>query len=252
MKRPSDFSAVLLLAGIIAALAARPAAGQDPPARREPGPRRTITVTGEGEARGKPDIARATVGVDATAVKVGTALQEANTRMDALLAAVRRAGVGDKDIRTTDFSVYFEQDPTPPRAGDSGRSSGRYHVRNAVEITIRDLARASDVLDAALAAGGNAASGLSFAIGDPAPLRARAREDAVADARKRAEALARAAGVALGPVLSISEGTGAGPRPMAPRMMAMSAGPPVEAGELAESAQVEIVWAIAPAPPAPR
>jgi len=254
MRRHSGFSAALLLASLAGAAGApRPARAQESSLHAPPGPaRRTITVAGEGEARGKPDIARATLGVDATAVKVGAALQDANARMSTLLGAVRRAGVADKDIRTTEFSVYFEQDPAPPRPGDSSRLSGRYHVRNAVEITIRDLARASDVLDAALAAGGNAASGLSFAIGDPAPLRARAREEAVADARKRAEALARAAGVALGPVLSISEGGSSAPRPMAARVMAMSAGPPVEAGELAESAQVEIVYEIAPAAPVSR
>jgi uncharacterized protein YggE len=166
--------------------------------------------------------------------------------MNTLLAAVRRAGVADRDIRTTEFSVYFEQDPTPPRPGNAAPVSGRYHVRNSVEITIRDLARASDVLDAALAAGGNSASGIAFAIDDPAPLRARAREAAVADAHARAVALARAAGVALGPVLSISESVNAGPRPMAARAMAMSAGPPVEAGELGETAQVEVVYEIAP------
>jgi len=247
MRRRSGYPVALLLASLAGAAGA-PARAQGPPGHDA---RRTITVAGEGEARGKPDIARATLGVDATAVKVGAALQDANVRMSALLAAVRRAGVADKDIRTTEFSVYFEQDPAP-HPGDSARLSGRYHVRNAVEITIRELARASDVLDAALAAGGNAASGLSFAIGDPAPLRARAREDAVADARRRAEALARAAGVALGPVLSISEGASAAPRPMAARMMSMSAGPPVEAGELAENAQVEIVYEIAPGAPASR
>jgi uncharacterized protein YggE len=235
----------LLLA--LAALAASPARAQEDPHRRGPWPaRRTITVLGEGEARGKPDIARAMVGVEATAAKVGPALQDANGRMNTLLAAVRRAGVADRDIRTTEFSVYFEQDPTPPRAGNAAPVSGRYHVRNSVEITIRDLARASDVLDAALAAGGNSASGIAFAIGDPAPLRARAREAAVADAHGRAEALARAAGVVLGPVMSISESGNAGPRPMAARAMAMSAGPPVEAGELGETAQVEVVYEIAP------
>jgi len=252
MRRRPGYSAALLLASLVALAGARCALAQDPPTHPQAAPRRTITVAGEGEARGKPDIARATLGVDATAGKVGAALQDANARMGALLAAVRRAGVADKDIRTTDFSVYFEQDPPPPRPENSARPSGRYHVRNAVEITIRELARASDVLDAALGAGGNAASGLSFAIGDPTPLRARAREDAVADARRRAEALARAAGVALGPVLSISEGASAGQRPMAARMMSMSAGPPVEAGELAESAQVEIVYEIAPGSPASR
>lgn len=247
MRRRPGFSAALLLASLAGAAGARPARGEESPTHPQAGPgRRTITVIGEGEARGKPDIARASLGVDATAAKVGPALQDANARMAALLAAIRRAGVADRDIRTTEFSVYFEQDPASPRPGDAGRVSGRYHVRNSVEITIRDLARASDVLDAALAAGGNAASGISFAIGDPAPLRARAREAAVTDARSRAEALARAAGVSLGPVLSISEGGNAGPRPMAQRAMAMSAGPPVEAGELGENAQVEIVYEIAP------
>jgi uncharacterized protein YggE len=243
VKRFSILPAVLPIIGLVAARS--PARAQEAPAHRERPARRTITVLGEGEARGKPDIARATVGVEAAAEKVGPALQDANGRMNALLAAVRRAGVADRDIRTTEFSVFFEQDPTPPRAGTAAPVSGRYHVRNSVEITIRDLARASDVLDAALAAGGNSASGIAFAIGDPAPLRARAREAAVADARGRAEALAHAAGVVLGPVLSISESGYAGPRPMAARAMAMSAGPPVEAGELGETAQVEVVYEIA-------
>lgn len=245
MKRPSILPALLPIIGFV--VAGSLARAQEAPDHRERPARRTITVVGEGEARGKPDVARASIGVDAAAARVGPALQDANARMSALLAAIRRAGVADRDIRTTEFSVFFEQDPTPPRAGEAAPVSGRYHVRNGVEITIRDLARASDVLDAALSAGGNSASGIAFAIGDPAPLRARAREAAVADARGRAEALARAAGVALGPVLSISEtGGGGGPRPMAARAMAMSAGPPVEAGELAETAQVEVVYEIAP------
>ena len=243
MTRRPELTAAWLLAGIVFAAGSGNARAQDSPTRREfDSRRRTITVVGEGEARGKPDIARATVGVEAAAGKVGPALQDANARMSALLAAVRRAGVADRDIRTTEFSVFFEQDP--PRPGDASPVRGRYHVRNSVEVTIRDLARASDVLDAALAAGGNSASGISFAIGDPAPLRARAREAAVADAHGRAEALARAAGVALGPVLSISESGNAGPRPMAARAMAMSAGPPIEAGELGESAQIEVVYEI--------
>jgi uncharacterized protein YggE len=245
MKRLSILPAVLTIAGLVAGRSR--ARAEEAPAHRDRPARRTITVLGDGEARGKPDIARATVGVEAAAAKVGPALQDANGRMNALLAAVRRAGVADRDIRTTEFSVFFEQDPAPPRAGGAAPVSGRYHVRNSVEITIRDLARASDVLDAALAAGGNSASGIAFAIGDPAPLRARAREAAVADARGRAEALAHAAGVVLGAVLSISEsGNGnAGPRPMAARAMAMNAGPPVEAGELDETAQVEVVYEIA-------
>jgi len=248
MMRSPSFFAAFLLAGFVAGTAPM-ARAQEEPTRREfgRGPR-TITVLGEGEARGKPDVARASLGVEAAAEKVGPALADANARMRALLAAIRRAGVADRDIRTTDFSVYFEQDPVPLRAGDASRS-GHYHVRNAVDVTIRDLARASDVLDAALAAGGNAASGISFAIDDPAPLRATARQAAVADARSRAEALAHAAGVAVGAVLSISEEGSPGPRPMLTRAMAASAGPPVEAGELSETAQVQVVYEIVPEAP---
>jgi uncharacterized protein len=247
MRRFSTFTAAVSLAAT--ALAIPAARAQEAPTRRDlgAGPR-TITVLGEGEARGKPDVARASLGVEATAERVGPALADANARMRGLLAAIRRSGVADKDIRTTDFSVFFEQDPAPPRAGEASRS-GRYHVRNSVEVTIRDLARASDVLDAALAAGGNAASGISFAIDDPGPLRASARQAAIVDARSRAEALAHAAGVAVGPVFSISEGGGAGPRPMLARAMAASAGPPVEAGELSETVQVQVVYEIVPEAP---
>src|SRR5580765_3658657 len=112
MTTRPELTAVWLLAGIVSAAVPGNARAQDSPTHREFGPRpRTITVLGEGESRGKPDIARATVGVEAAAGKVGPALQDANARMSALLAAVRHAGVADKDIRTTEFSVFFEQDP---------------------------------------------------------------------------------------------------------------------------------------------
>lgn len=216
-----------------------------------PHARRTITVSGEGEAHGRPDVARASFGVEAASPKVGPALETANARMRAVLAAIRSAGVADRDVRTTDFSVYFEAEPAPP-GGASAPPAGRFHVRNVVEATIRDIARASEVLDAAFAAGANTASGIALAIDDPGPLRDQAREAAVRDARRRAETLARAAGVSVGAVVSISEAGGGGPRPMAARALAMTAGPPVEAGELSESVQVEVVYEIGTASSAKR
>ena len=235
-------------------LAASGAGAQEAPIPAAPPPaRRTITVDGDGEAHGRPDVARASLGVEAASPKVGPALESANARMRAVLAAIRSAGVADRDVRTTDFSVYFEPDPVPAGGASNGPPAGRFHVRNVVEVTIRDIARASDVLDAAFAAGANTASGIALAIDDPAPLREKAREAAVLDARRRAETLARAAGVTVGPVVAITESSGGvEPRPMAMRALAMPGGPPVEAGELSESVRVEVVYEIGPASPAKR
>lgn len=215
-------------------------------------PLRTITVAGEGEATGVPDVAITTLGVDASAPKAGSAVADASARMKAVVDALRRARVADRDIRTEEFSVFFESDPNPPRSENPpARPAGSYRVRNTVQVTIRDIVRASEVLDAALAAGANAVSGIRFTIEDPASLRTKARERAVADSRSRAEALARASGVAVGPVVSITEGSGGfTPRPMAARTMAMESAPPIEAGELAERVQIEAVYEIVPVGPA--
>jgi len=240
MKRRSSLSPVFCLAGSVVLSASSIVSAADTEPRL-----RTITVIGQGEAHGRPDVARTSLGVDVIASRVGSAVDQANSRMRAVLDAVKGAGISEKDIRTTDFSIFFEQSPEPPRSNAAGNAppAGNYHVRNSVEVTIRDLRRVSDVLDGAIAAGANAVSGISFTVDDPAPLRARAREAAVADARMRAETLARASEVALGAVISISEQVG-GPRPIMTRALAMSAGPPVESGELTESAEIEAVFEI--------
>ncbi|HET7453338.1 MAG TPA: SIMPL domain-containing protein [Thermoanaerobaculia bacterium] len=248
MKRTTlPFAAIAV---IISAAAARPSAADDGAPNRS---RRTITVSGEGDASGAPDVAVTTLGVESLDPKVGPAVADANARMRTVLDAVKRAGVAARDVRTVEFSIGFEQNPPPPRAAGEAeaRPTGNYRVRNVAQITIRDLARASAVLDAAVGGGANTVSGIAFTIEDPAPLRAKAREAAIADARARAEALARASGVAVGPVLSISEnGGGPIPRPMLARSIApMEAGAPVESGQLSEHAQVEVVYEIAPRAP---
>ncbi len=238
-RRP--FPALLLAAAIASFPAIARAADEAPPRLR------TITVSGEGEATGAPDVAVTALGVEALDPKLGDAISDTSRRMRAVLEAVKRAGVAPRDIRTVEYSVNFEQNPPPPGSSD-GRPSGNYRVRNTAQVTIRDLSRAGDALDAAVAAGANVVSGISFTIEDPAALRARAREAAVADARSRAEALARASGVAVGPVVSISENPGGGPvpRPMLARAMASVApgAPPIESGELTERSEVEIVFEI--------
>ncbi|MGH9440846.1 MAG: SIMPL domain-containing protein [Thermoanaerobaculia bacterium] len=230
------------LAVVAFVLAGGSSRAADPAAPRHDSSRvRTISVIGEGDATGTPDVARAGLGVEVRSSRAGVAVAEANTHMTAVVSALKKAGVAAKDIRTTDFSVDFERPPEP------SPEAGQYRVRNVVEVTIRDRDRAGVVLDAALSSGANDVFGISFSIEDPSPLREKAREAAVADARSRAEGLARAGGVGLGPLLSLSEEGSSSPRPVAIRAMAMSAGPPIESGDLTVSAQVRAVYEIAPA-----
>ena len=121
-----------------------------------------------------------------------------------------------------------------------------YQVTNQLAVRLDDVARVGATLDALVTAGSNDMNGISFSIKDPAPLLEKARADAVADARARAQTYAHAAGVTLGPVLSISESGGEAPRPMF-RMaagMVAAAPTPVAAGEQTVSAEVSMVWEI--------
>ena len=210
----------------------------------------TITVIGRGEASARPDIARTNLGVEATAATVPEATRMANERMTAVIAAMKRLGIADRDIRTSNFSIFFERAPQP--AGGSApkpaaQPEGVYHVSNIVEVTIRDLDKASALLQAAVDAGANTAWNLSFELDNTKPLETQALEKAVDDGRANAEALARRSGVALGQIISISEVVGAAPTPIFTEAMAFKAsdsGPPIERGELTFSTQIQIVYAI--------
>lgn len=242
-------------------------------------PARGITVSGVGKANGKPNVARSTVGVEARAGSAEAAIAEVNTRMAQVITAIKQAGVGDADIRTSTLALNFErnyeQPPRPvemapstaptmaPAAAPAGKTTaassksevapapaiklpqGFYTATNNVEVTIRNLDNAGKVLSAATSAGANQLYGIRFEIEDLAPLQAEARKKAVEDARARAERLAQLAGVKLGPAVSIVEldGGGSGPMPMM-AMARMDATAPVERGELTISTTVQIVYAL--------
>jgi uncharacterized protein YggE len=210
----------------------------------------TITVVGQGEASARPDIARTNLGVEATAATVPEAMRLANERMNAVITALKGLGIAERDIRTSNFSIYFERAPQPA-AGSVARPAtqpqGVYRVSNLVEVTIRDLNQASAVLQAAVDAGANTAWNISFELDNSKPVETQALERAVDDGRANAEALARRTGVALGQIISISEVIGSAPTPIfaeAASFKAADAGPPIERGELTFSTRVQIVYAI--------
>lgn len=237
----------LLLSGaLLLAACARPAqTGASSPALVTA---RTITVVGKGEATAKPDIVRINVGVEATAPTVAEAMAKANSQMSAVIGALKGTGIPDKDIRTSNFSINFERPYAPPAPGSppAALPPGVFRVSNMVEATLREPAKAGEALDAAVKAGANTVWNVSFGLDDTEAVEAKARAEAVADARARAEDLARLNGLRLGPVVSVSTVIGSGPGPM-PMVMAKQAeaGPPLETGEVSWTSQVQVVFEFA-------
>lgn len=242
-----------------------------------------VTVNGVGKVSGKPDIARGNIGFEARAATAEAAITEVNRRMAEVISAVKQAGVAEKDIRTDAISLNFERTPEPPQplalapsaaaanpgavaaagprsvagkplggvapaAPPSALPLGFYTATNSVAVTIRRLEQTGQVLSAATAAGANQLYGLHFEIEDPSALLVEARQKAVADARDRADRLARLAGVKLGPPVSISESNNEGRLPSpAYADVSMRAGntTPVELGQISVSASVVVVYALA-------
>jgi uncharacterized protein len=210
----------------------------------DPGPR-LLTVGGEGEVKAKPDQAVLSAGVVSDAKAAADALAANSRKMNQVFATLKRFGIPDKSIQTSDFSVspqYPDYNSKEPR-----RIAG-YEVSNTVTVTVDDLGKLGPALDALVASGANSLGGIGFSVRDEKPLEAAAREAAVKDAMAKAEALARAAGVTLGPIVSIGEGQVAAPMPMRRMMavapMAAAAPPPVAAGEESVTASVTVMWEI--------
>lgn len=228
--------------GIVVALAAfgcaHGGAGAPPPSP-------TIEVEGTGSVMGVPDVAVLRLGVSAEAPSVADARQRAAQAMGAMLEALERGGVEEKDIQTSRLSVeprYEYSDRTPRITG--------FVVTNVATVKVRAMDRTGKLLDGALAAGGNEArlESLRFTIDDPAALQSEARQAAVKEARKKALTLAKAAGVSLGAPLTIIEGTSR-PTPVAymeraALARAEAAPTPVQPGELEVSVDVRVIFRI--------
>jgi len=202
---------------------------------------RTISMTGHGEVRSAPDMAQVTAGVTTSATTAAQALAAKTARMKTVYAALQKLGIPEKNIQTVNFSVS-------PQYANGNNEAPRltgYQVNNEVSVRLEDVSRLGGALDALVSAGANQMNGISFDIREPAPLLEKARAGAIADARLRAETYAKAAGVALGPIQSISEGGGEiRPLRMAAPMVFAAKAVPVAAGEQSVTADVSLVWEI--------
>ncbi len=242
IKPISILMSALLGLAVLAGCAA-PAAPTQPASNP---PSHTISVTGSGLAYGAPDIAVAQIGVQSRNPEPGAALDDANAKMTAIMAALKGLGIDDKDIQTSNFSVYAQQDIDP----QTGQAKGTitYIVDNTVSITMRDLTKVGPVLGQVVAAGANNIYGVSYTVADQSKLEAEARDKAMADAKARAEQLAKAAGVTLDQPMTISEYTN-GPQPILRADLAQNAAGaaksvPVSSGQIQVNLQINVTYLI--------
>jgi hypothetical protein len=203
-----------------------------------------ISVSGTGEASGAPDLALVELGVSAEGKTVKEARDTAATAMNDVLDALKGDDVAEKDVQTRQFRIEPEY-----QYPDGKQELIGFRVTNIVEAKVRDLDRVGEVIDDVAKAGGDIVQvqGLSFTIEKPEDLRAQARQEAMADARARAEGLAELAGVKLGKPISVTESAVAPPtafREAAPMGQGGGEATPIQAGELEVSVTVDVLFAI--------
>jgi uncharacterized protein len=208
---------------------------------------RSIHVSGTGKVSVTPDKADLTLSVEVQAKTAEDARKQAATAMEALIKAVKNEDVESKDIQTRSVSLY------PNYSSDAANKIIGYQLANQVAVCIRNINKASDIIDTAVQAGGNSTrvQGISFGLDNPDKALIEAREKAYANAKLKAQQYAKLAGVTLGTPLHISEGSDTSPVPlpygemrMMKTAMADGASTPVQAGEQEVSVTVDVTFGI--------
>ena len=201
-----------------------------------------LDVSATGETTRVPDVAVISAGVVTRAPTAGAAIQENSARMDRVLAALKRAGVADRDVQTSSINLNpeyrYQENRAPELVG--------YTASNQVNIRFRDIRNSGRILDALVAEGANQINGPTLTIDKPEEALDEARVNAVANGRARAELYARALGKRVTRVVSVSEGGGnyypPPPMPVAERSMAASADTKIVPGEQKLQVSVSMVF----------
>jgi uncharacterized protein len=206
-----------------------------------------VWVSGEGKVTVTPDVAILSLGIQAQAIDVAQAQADAAAAMDKVMTALKDAGIAEKDIQTTYFSIY------PVTRWDNDKQESiitGYQVTNTVTVKVRKVDQTGSVIDAIAVAGGNLTrvNSISFTVDDPTPFYEQARVKAVADAAAKAKILATNAGIKLGKVTYITESSNT-PSPIYRTDMAGAvkegSTTPISTGEITITTSVQISYAIA-------
>ena len=201
-----------------------------------------LSVTARAEASRVPDVASLSTGVVTQAADANAALKANSAQMARVVAAIRAAGIAERDIQTSGISIhpqYRHSENQPPVITG-------YQASNTVSLKVRDIARLGEVLDALVASGANQVHGPSFEIDQPEAVYDEARREALKLAQARAAMYAQSLGLRVRRIVSISEGSGfQPPMPMVMKSMAMDArmeSAPVAPGETTLSASLDVVF----------
>lgn len=204
---------------------------------------KVIVVNGTGEVSGVPDMAEVNVGILVEAGSAKEAVQANNKQMTRLLEELKRLGIDEKDIQTSNFNVSPKYQNFRSPTGEAPKIDG-YRVSNQVHIRVRKIKTLGDVLDQVVTAGANQVNGVNFSISDPETLVDEARNKAIRDAKRKAGLMAKEAGVTLGSLVEIREGSG-GSQPPPMRVMAMAearSSVPIQTGEQTIQASVQLTF----------
>jgi uncharacterized protein len=202
-----------------------------------------VVVTGEGRVTVAPDYAQIASGVTSRGKTVKEASDANSKTMAAVIKALVDAGVAQNDIQTSRFSVQPVYVPQEPRT--EPKLAG-YSVSNQVRAKIRQIDKLGEILDRLITAGATDVGNVEFLVSDPSKALDQAREAAIADARRKAEVYARAAGIRLGQVEWITEQSGFGPVPLRGQGgAARAAAVPIATGEDTLEATVTVGFTIA-------
>lgn len=206
----------------------------------------TISIQGKGHVSAEPDTAFVNSGVTTQAKTAREALSANTARMTSLIGILENAGIEPRDIQTANFSIQ----PQYVYADSSGNNHPPrivgYSVSNSVAVRVREIENLGTILDQIVSVGANTINNISFSVQDTDALYDEVRKRAMADAIKKANLYANAAGVGLGRITNISENGGFQPQPVGARVammeMAASAPVPVQAGELSYNITVSVQW----------
>lgn len=206
-------------------------------------PETTVSISAAGEVSRKPDMATITAGVQTDADTASAAMSQNASAMQGVYAALRSAGVAERDMQTSNLSLqprydYSRNDGSPPRVTG-------YTASNQLNVTVRDLENLGTTMDAVVSQGGNTISGISFGLDDPAEARDEARRRAISKAMERANLYASATGYRVARIVTISEDTVQSPGPMPMMNMraeSADASTEVSSGEVGYSVNVNVLF----------
>ena len=212
------------------------------PALAQTMPPPAISVTGEANVSVAPDQAQIDGGVTSEAKTAREASEANNAAMGKVLLALKGAGIDEKDYQTSRLSLQPQFAANYKPSERAGIVS--FRASNRVTVKIRDVTKVANVIDVLVGAGANEIGGINFTVTQASKHLDEAREKAIADARRKAEIYAKAAGVTLGEPISISEEGAPGPVFRSKMAAPMAAGAPVAQGEETLSVTVSVTWAI--------